>query len=196
MIDADGAARGGFGRKGATGIDRAATVARGPILGASVRPRKDQPVLVLSRKQGESVMIGDDVVVTVLEVRGDVVRIGVDAPRAIKVHREEVWRELQQSNQEAASPSDEAVAALSALLPPPAAPAPPAATQDAAPPAPDAAAPPAPDAAAAPAPDAAPPAPDAAAPAAAAPAAAAPAPDAAAPGPARPGPRPHPPHRG
>ncbi|MHB1614743.1 MAG: carbon storage regulator CsrA [Actinomycetes bacterium] len=69
-------------------------------------------MLVLSRRVGESIMIGDDVVVTVLEVRGDVVRIGVAAPREIAVHREEVYRELAEANQQAASPSDAVVDAL------------------------------------------------------------------------------------
>jgi carbon storage regulator len=61
-------------------------------------------------------MIGDDVVVTVLDVRGDVVRVGIAAPRSIQVHREEVYRELQRANREAVSPSDSAVAALTNLI--------------------------------------------------------------------------------
>jgi carbon storage regulator len=73
-------------------------------------------VLVLTRRSGESVMIGDDVVVTVLDVRGDVVRVGIKAPRCIQVHREEVYRELQKANREAASPSETAVEALSRML--------------------------------------------------------------------------------
>jgi carbon storage regulator len=75
-------------------------------------------MLVLTRRSGESVMIGDDVVVTVLEVRGDVIRLGIGAPRDIQVHREEIYRELQASNTEAASPSDDAVLALAKLLRP------------------------------------------------------------------------------
>ena len=63
-------------------------------------------------------MIGDDVVVTVLDVRGDVVRVGIKAPRSVQVHREEVYRELQNANREAASPSDVAVEALTQLLRP------------------------------------------------------------------------------
>jgi carbon storage regulator len=74
-------------------------------------------VLVLSRRVGESINIGDDVVVTVLEVRGDVVRVGVEAPRSVRVHREEVYRELQEANRAAAQTDDSAVAALSSLLP-------------------------------------------------------------------------------
>jgi carbon storage regulator len=74
-------------------------------------------VLVLSRRAGESIVIGDDVVVTVLEVRGDVVRIGVDAPRSVRVHREEVYRELQAANEAAArAASGDAVDTLAALV--------------------------------------------------------------------------------
>jgi len=75
-------------------------------------------MLVLTRKAGESVMIGDDVVVTVLETRGDVVRIGINAPRSIQVHREEVYQELQAVNREAASPDEDAVRAVAELLRP------------------------------------------------------------------------------
>ncbi|HSF26402.1 MAG TPA: carbon storage regulator CsrA [Actinomycetes bacterium] len=73
-------------------------------------------MLVLSRRTGESVVIGDDVTVTVLEVRGDVVRVGVDAPRHVKVHREEVYRELQEANRAAAAADDAAAANLAAAL--------------------------------------------------------------------------------
>ena len=69
-------------------------------------------VLVLSRRLGESVVIGDDVVVTVLEVRGDVVRIGIDAPRSVSVHRAELLEQLADANAEAASPSAADVASL------------------------------------------------------------------------------------
>jgi carbon storage regulator len=63
-------------------------------------------------------MVGDDVVITVLDVRGDVVRLGIKAPRSVQVHREEVYLELKKVNEEAASPSDVAVEALSRLLRP------------------------------------------------------------------------------
>lgn len=75
-------------------------------------------MLVLTRRAGESVIIGDDVVVTVLEARGDVIRIGIQAPRDVQVHREEVYRELQAANREAASPDEEAVQALAESLRP------------------------------------------------------------------------------
>lgn len=73
-------------------------------------------MLVLSRKVGESVVIGDDVTVTILEVRGDIVRVGIDAPRSVSVHRAELLQQLENSNREAASPSDDAVANLSKAL--------------------------------------------------------------------------------
>jgi carbon storage regulator len=75
-------------------------------------------VLVLTRRAGESVMIGDDVVITVLEARGDVIRLGIQAPRDVRVHREEVYRELQAANREAASPTDAVVEELSRNLRP------------------------------------------------------------------------------
>jgi carbon storage regulator len=73
-------------------------------------------MLVLTRRSGESIMIGEDVVVTVLEVHGDVIRLGINAPRSVQVHREEVFRELQAANRAAASPSEDAVQALARLL--------------------------------------------------------------------------------
>ena len=76
-------------------------------------------MLVLTRRANQSIMIGADVVVTVLEVRGDQVRIGIDAPRSISVHREEVFRELEAANRAAASPGSGALEGLAALRPPP-----------------------------------------------------------------------------
>jgi carbon storage regulator len=65
---------------------------------------------------GEGIMIGHDVKVTVLVVAGDKVRIGIEAPASVEVHREEVYLEIQQANMEAASTSAEAVAGLTAVL--------------------------------------------------------------------------------
>lgn len=76
-------------------------------------------MLVLTRRSGESVMIGDDVIITVLEARGDVIRLGIQAPRDVQVHREEVYRELQASNREAASPTQDEVRAVSNMMKPP-----------------------------------------------------------------------------
>jgi carbon storage regulator len=73
-------------------------------------------MLVLSRRVGESVVIGDDIVVTVLEVRGDVVRVGVDAPRSVQVSRQELLTALAETNRAAASPRSDAVSGLSELV--------------------------------------------------------------------------------
>ena len=73
-------------------------------------------MLVLSRRLGESVVIGDDVVVTVLEIRGDVVRLGVDAPRHVQVRRQELLAQVEESNRAAASPDEDAVAGLSRMV--------------------------------------------------------------------------------
>ncbi|MGH3444829.1 MAG: carbon storage regulator CsrA [Nocardioidaceae bacterium] len=73
-------------------------------------------MLVLSRRIGESIVIGDDVVVTVLEIRGDVVRVGVDAPREVQVRRAELLAEVAEANRGAASPTPGAVAGLSRLI--------------------------------------------------------------------------------
>lgn len=55
--------------------------------------------LVLSRKRDERIRIGKDISVTVFEIRGDKVRLGIDAPPDVSVHRQEVWDAIQRSNQ-------------------------------------------------------------------------------------------------
>jgi len=52
-------------------------------------------MLVLTREIGKSIKIGDDVVVTVIEIRGDKVRLGIDAPRDVTVHRQEIYEAIQ-----------------------------------------------------------------------------------------------------
>ena len=59
-------------------------------------------MLVLSRQRDETIMIGDDVQITVVDIRGDKVRLGIDAPRHIQVHRKEVYEAIQRENREAA----------------------------------------------------------------------------------------------
>jgi len=59
-------------------------------------------MLVLSRKSGESIVIGNDITVTVIEFRGDQVRLGIDAPRSVPVYREELYAEVSRQNREAA----------------------------------------------------------------------------------------------
>ena len=59
-------------------------------------------MLVLTRRTNQSLVIGHDITITVLEIRGDQVRIGISAPRDVSVHREEVYAELRRENQRAA----------------------------------------------------------------------------------------------
>jgi carbon storage regulator len=59
-------------------------------------------MLVLSRQKDESIMIGDNIVVTVVEIRGDKVRLGINAPTEIPVHRQEVYEAIQRENLRAA----------------------------------------------------------------------------------------------
>jgi carbon storage regulator len=60
-------------------------------------------MLVLSRERGETVNIGDEIEVTVIDIRGDKVRLGVSAPRHVAVHRKEVYDAIKRQQQQAAS---------------------------------------------------------------------------------------------
>ena len=76
-------------------------------------------MLVLSRRVGERLVIGDDIVITIIDVRSDGVRIGIDAPRHVRVNRAEVLEAVTNANLEAARSSDAAAEeALKALRPP------------------------------------------------------------------------------
>ena len=75
-------------------------------------------MLVLSRRVNQSIKIGDDIEIMIIEVRGDQVRVGVSAPRDVAVHRKEVYLQIQQENVKAAeaSASGEDLFALDSLL--------------------------------------------------------------------------------
>lgn len=59
-------------------------------------------MLVLSRQRDETIMIGDDIEITVVDIRGDKVRLGITAPRQVPVHRKEVYDAIKRENAEAA----------------------------------------------------------------------------------------------
>jgi carbon storage regulator len=77
-------------------------------------------MLILTRRAGERVVIGDDVLVTVMEVSGQTVRLGITAPEHLPIYREEIWLAVQAENRAAA---EAAVDALPAGTPAPGAPA-------------------------------------------------------------------------
>lgn len=72
-------------------------------------------MLILSRKVDEKIKIGSDITLTVIEIKGDQVKVGVEAPKDVKVFRQEVFNAIQSQNKEAAAGSA-AIDALSRLL--------------------------------------------------------------------------------
>src|SRR4051794_9394766 len=75
------------------------------------------PVLTLTRNVGESIRIGEDIEVYVVEVRGGTVRLGFKAPREVTIHREEVYRQIAEANSLAAEVASDALSALSTFAP-------------------------------------------------------------------------------
>lgn len=63
-------------------------------------------MLALSRKQGESIVIGNDIEISVLEVKGDQVKIGISAPKSIPIYRKEIYLQIQQENRETVASLD------------------------------------------------------------------------------------------
>jgi carbon storage regulator len=62
-------------------------------------------MLRITRRAGERIVLGDNVVVEVTEVKGGTVRLGIDAPRSLPIYREEIWLEVKRENEEAARAS-------------------------------------------------------------------------------------------
>ena len=78
-------------------------------------------MLVLSRQRDETIMIGDDIEVTVVDIRGDKVRLGINAPKEISVHRKEVYDAIRRENRAAAQVKPEDLSGLAGKMNPPAA---------------------------------------------------------------------------
>ena len=75
-------------------------------------------MLVLSRQRDETIMIGDDIEITVVDIRGDKVRLGINAPTRISVHRKEVYEAIRAENEQAARSSSEPFVGLRQPLSP------------------------------------------------------------------------------
>lgn len=73
-------------------------------------------MLVLSRRRDESIIIGDDVVVTVIDIKGEQVKLGVSAPRSVSIHRREVYEAIQAENLAAARPEAQNLSQLARVL--------------------------------------------------------------------------------
>ena len=76
-------------------------------------------MLVLSRHRDESIIIGDDIVITVVDIRGDKVRLGIAAPIEISVHRQEVYEAIQRENRQASRLEPHDARQIDRLTPPP-----------------------------------------------------------------------------
>ncbi len=72
-------------------------------------------MLVLTRKGNQSIMIGDDIEISVLAIMGEKVRIGIEAPRSVPVFRKEVWVDIQQDREDGAADDSEVREALDRL---------------------------------------------------------------------------------
>ena len=73
-------------------------------------------MLVLSRKQHESIKIGDDIEISVVEVEGDKVRLGIKAPKEVEVHRKEVYDKIMEENKQAAKVTKDVLSKLKGKL--------------------------------------------------------------------------------
>lgn len=73
-------------------------------------------MLVLSRKKDEVIVVGDNIEITIVDVRGDQVKVGVNAPRSVSIHRKEIYDAIQNENRAAAQSSGMQMGALAEAL--------------------------------------------------------------------------------
>jgi carbon storage regulator len=72
-------------------------------------------MLVLSRQRDQTIMIGDDIEITVVDIRGDKVRLGINAPSEVPVHRKEVYEAIKRENRAAANVKPEDIAKVTGI---------------------------------------------------------------------------------
>lgn len=73
-------------------------------------------MLVLTRKPGESIRLGDDIKITVVEIDGNNIKLGIEAPRAVSIYREEVYQRIKEENQAAVAKADVDLGSLSLMF--------------------------------------------------------------------------------
>jgi carbon storage regulator len=78
--------------------------------------KESLPMLVLTRKLGESIAIDDHIKIRVVQIKGKQVRLGIEAPKDTKIHREEVYLAIQNQNQESATTKPDSAKAVAELL--------------------------------------------------------------------------------
>jgi carbon storage regulator len=71
-------------------------------------------MLALARKQNESIMLGNDIEITLLEIKGDQVKLGISAPKSVPIYRKEIYLQIQEENKQAMQPVD--VASINELF--------------------------------------------------------------------------------
>ncbi|KUG02329.1 carbon storage regulator [hydrocarbon metagenome] len=69
-------------------------------------------MLVLNRKKGEAIIIGNDIQIYIVEVQGDNIKIGIEAPREVSIYRKEIYEEIVEANRQAASQPEEALSRI------------------------------------------------------------------------------------
>ncbi len=74
-------------------------------------------MLILARRLNEQIVIGDDIRVSVVDIRGDQVKLGIEAPKSVKVYRQEVYEAIQEENRQAAR-SSTSIPSIDSYLPP------------------------------------------------------------------------------
>ncbi len=73
-------------------------------------------MLILTRKLGERINVGDDIVITLVEIKGTQVKLGIDAPKSIAIHRHEIYEKIREANLESSDVRDADLAGAAALL--------------------------------------------------------------------------------